>query len=165
MTAKISYGTTYPRKDQYWRIRKEPIQDDGSGQMEVIGVTEREGLHSDYATEKRHSVIVLEECIDLQNSKSRDYQNPKSSVKQAMHYRRGISTIHDMIEQKVLRARSLLEAAENGSTQEPNHEGIEDTYKDIINYCSFAVTYLRGEMEGQDIHNRDIFNNQYGTFK
>lgn len=118
----------------------------------------------DLTQDKRYSVTVLEECIELQNSKSRDYQNPNSSVKQAMHYRRGISTIHDMIEQKLLRARSLIEASENGDIQKPNHESLEDTYKDIINYCSFAVTYLRGEMEGQDIDTKDIFNTPVKTF-
>jgi len=41
--------------------------------------------------------MVLLECAGLQELKSKDYQNPNSSVKQAMHYRRGIDTIHDMI--------------------------------------------------------------------
>ena len=39
----------------------------------------------------------------------------------------------------------------------PNFESLEDTYKDMINYASFAVSYLRGKMEGQDT-NRDMFN-------
>ena len=29
---------------------------------------------------KKESVKVLEECIDLQLAKSKDYQNPKSNV-------------------------------------------------------------------------------------
>lgn len=93
---------------------------------------------------ERHSVKVLEECIELQNRKSQDYQNPNSNIVQAMHYRRGVDTIHDMIHQKLLRAQSLLESESN-----QNFESLEDTYKDMINYCSFAVSYLRGEMEGQ----------------
>ena len=52
----------------------------------------------------------------------------------------------------MMRATSLLE-----STDEPNFESIEDTYKDMINYCSFAVAYARGKMEGQD-PTRDMFN-------
>lgn len=106
---------------------------------------------------ERESVRVLEECVDLQKRKSRDYQNDKSNVKQAMHYRRGVATIHDMISQKLLRAQSLLEAYEQGDVSEPNFEGLEDTYKDLINYASFAVSYLRGSMEGQDT-NRDMLN-------
>jgi hypothetical protein len=106
---------------------------------------------------KRESVHVLEECIELQLKKSRDYQNEKSNILQAMHYRRGVSTIHDMISQKLLRAQSLLETYENGDSSEPNFEGLEDTYKDLINYASFAVSYIRGKMEGQDI-NRDMIN-------
>ena len=106
---------------------------------------------------KRESVRVLEECIELQKRKSRDYQNPNSNIVQAMHYRRGVSTIHDMISQKLLRAQSLLEAFENGDRDSPNFESLEDTYKDLINYSSFAVSYLRGKMEGQD-PTRDMLN-------
>ena len=94
---------------------------------------------------KKESVKVLEECISLQLAKSKDYQNPKSNIKQAMHYRRGVDTIHDMIHQKLLRAQSLLEA-----DGEVKFESLEDTYKDMINYCSFAVSYLRGKMDGQE---------------
>lgn len=91
------------------------------------------------------SINVLEQCIILQQNKSKDYQSPNSSIKQAMHYRRGVDTIHDMIHQKLIRAQSLLE-----SGNDPNFEGLEDTYMDMINYCSFAVSYLRGKMEGQN---------------
>ena len=94
---------------------------------------------------KKESVKVLEECISLQLAKSKDYQNPKSNIKPAMHYRRGVDTIHDMIHQKLLRAQSLLEA-----DGEVKFESLEDTYKDMINYCSFAVSYLRGKMDGQE---------------
>ena len=93
----------------------------------------------------KESVNVLIECIELQLKKSQDYQNPNSNIKQAMHYRRGVDTIHDMIHQKLLRAQSLLEAE-----GDPKFESLEDTYKDMINYCSFAVSYMRGKMEGQD---------------
>ena len=70
-----------------------------------------------------------------------------------MHYRRGVDTIHDIILGKVMRATSLLES----DPSNPNFESLEDTYKDMINYCSFAVSYLRGKMEGQDPE-RDMFN-------
>jgi hypothetical protein len=106
---------------------------------------------------ERESVNVLKECIDLQIKKSQDYQNPNSSVVQAMHYRRGVDTIHDMLHQKMLRALSLIEAAHTSEDTTPNFESLEDTYKDIINYASFAVSYLRGKMEGQNAKN-DLFN-------
>ena len=106
-------------------------------------------------SQERESVKVLKECIDLQLRKSQDYQNPNSNVVQAMHYRRGVDSIHDIIQGKVYRAQSLLEAADTDHA--PNFESLEDTYKDIINYCSFAVSWLRGEMEGQD-KTRDMFN-------
>ena len=52
-----------------------------------------------------------------------------------------------------MRATSLLES----DPSDPNFESLEDTYKDMINYASFAVSYLRGKMEGQD-PDRDMFN-------
>ena len=100
----------------------------------------------------KESVKVLNECIALQLKKSEDYQSKNSNVKQAMHYRRGVDSIHDIIQGKCYRAQSLLE-----STGDPNFESLEDTYKDIINYCSFAVSYMRGKMEGQQPE-RDMFN-------
>ena len=101
---------------------------------------------------KKESVEVLKECIELQNRKSQDYQSKESNVTQAMHYRRGVDSIHDIIQGKCFRAQSLLE-----SGGDPNFESLEDTYKDIINYCSFAVSYMRGKMEGQQPE-RDMFN-------
>ena len=101
---------------------------------------------------EKESVNVLRECIELQLKKSQDYQNPNSNVSQAMHYRRGIDTIHDIMQGKMYRAQSLLESGSN-----PSFESLEDTYKDLINYASFAVAWLRKKMEGQD-KSRDIFN-------
>jgi|TARA_Y100000114_G_C11536810_1_gene220684 hypothetical protein len=100
----------------------------------------------------KESLRVLQECAELQAKKSQDYQSDESTVTQAMHYRRGVDTIHDIILGKVVRATSLLE-----SGNEPNFESLEDTYKDLINYSSFAVSYIRGKMEGQD-PNRNMFN-------
>jgi hypothetical protein len=93
---------------------------------------------------QKESIIVLQECAELQSRKSEDYQNPNSNVKQADHYRRGVDSIHDTMHGKMLRAQSLLES---GNTA--NFESLEDTYKDLINYASFAVSYIRGKMEGQ----------------
>ena len=103
-------------------------------------------------TKRKESVKVLQECIDLQLKKSQDYQSDSSNVTQAMHYRRGVDTIHDIILGKITRATSLLE-----SGKDPNFESLEDTYKDMINYASFAVSYMRGKMEGQQPE-RDMFN-------
>ena len=89
--------------------------------------------------ERKESVKVLQECIDLQLKKSQDYQSDSSNITQAMHG-------------KITRATSLLE-----SGKDPNFESLEDTYKDMINYASFAVSYMRGKMEGQQA-GRDMFN-------
>jgi len=104
-------------------------------------------------SDQRESIKVLEECIELQRMKSQDYQAVNSSVQQADHYRRGIDTIHDFLSTKVLRAQSLLEST-NG---DPNFESLEDTYKDMANYASFAVAWIRGKVEGQDPE-RGLFN-------
>ena len=104
----------------------------------------------------KESLRVLQECAELQTKKSQDYQSSESNVTQAMHYRRGVDSIHDIINGKMLRAQSLLEAGMQG---DPNFESLEDTYKDMINYASFAVSFMRGKMEGQDT-NRDMFNNR-----
>lgn len=108
------------------------------------------------AAPERESVHVLRECIDLQNSKSRDYQNPNSTVRQADYYRLGMDSIYDMLHTKMLRIKSLLEAVKHGGGK-PNHESIEDTLKDLINYSSFGVAWLRKGIDGQrdDV---DIFN-------
>ncbi len=106
--------------------------------------------------EERESVKVLKECIALQESKGKDYQNAASDVKQADYYGSGVRTIREMIEQKLLRIKSVEQTFErNGGV--PNHESMEDSYKDLINYASFAVSYIRGTMDGQLGHN-DILN-------
>jgi hypothetical protein len=106
------------------------------------------------AVTERESVKVLQECIALQTRKSQDYQNPNSNVTQAMHYRRGVDSIHDIMQGKLYRAQSLLESGTHSSA---NFESLEDTYKDLINYASFAVSWLRGQIPGQD-PDRDLFN-------
>ena len=106
--------------------------------------------------ERKESVKGLQECIDLQLKKSQDYQSDSSNITQAMHYRRGVDTIHDIILGKITRATSLLE-----SGKDPNFESLEDTYKDMINYASFAVSYMRGKMDGQN-PKHDMFNKPKG---
>lgn len=106
---------------------------------------------------KRHSVEVLEECIELQTKKSNDYQNPNSTIRQADYYPNGCSTILDVIHAKVLRMRSVMEAMQNDPNYKPNFESLEDSAKDLINYASFFVSYSRGKMDGQNL-NRDFIN-------
>ena len=105
---------------------------------------------------QKESIIVLQECAELQSKKSEDYQNVNSQVKQAMHYRRGVDSIHDTMHGKMLRMKSVMEAM-RGQDYDPNFESLEDSAKDLINYASFFVAYCRGKIEGQD-GTRDIFN-------
>lgn len=104
------------------------------------------------------SVNVLEECVELQLKKSRDYQNPNSTVKQADYYPNGIVTIHDIMHAKMLRMKSVMEAMQS-SDYDPNFESLEDSAKDLINYASFFVAYCRNGIDGQhpakDAFNRD----------
>jgi hypothetical protein len=105
----------------------------------------------------RESMRVLMECITLQGKKSRDYQNPNSTIVQADYYPHGVDTIFDIMHAKMLRIKSVLEAMKYDPTYAPNFESIEDSGKDLINYTSFFCSYIRGKMEGQDPE-RDIFN-------
>lgn len=103
----------------------------------------------------RESLKVLQECAELQQRKSKDYQNEKSRIRQADHYPRGCATILDMVHQKITRIYSVMEAMEAGETA--NFESLEDSAKDAINYLSFFVSYSRGKMEGQN-PGRDLVN-------
>ncbi len=107
------------------------------------------------AANERESVKVLRECVDLQNKKGADYQSKASPVRQADYYTNGVTTIHDIMHAKMLRMLSLQHKAASGD--EPNFEGLEDTAKDLINYASFYVAWLRGKIDGQD-EMVDIFN-------
>lgn len=110
----------------------------------------------------RESVKVLHECIELQTAKANDYQNPNSKIKQADYYPNGVMTLLDINHAKMLRMQSVVAAMQNDPTYKPNFESLEDSAKDMINYCSFIVSYCRGKMEGQnsnhDFLNREINN-------
>ena len=105
----------------------------------------------------KESIVVLNECIELQTRKSNDYQNPNSIVRQADYYPQGVATILDIIHAKNLRMRSVLEAMQRDPNYKPNFESLEDSAKDAINYCSFLVAYLRGAIDGQS-EDRDFLN-------
>ena len=94
----------------------------------------------------RESLKVLQECAELQQRKSRDYQNEKSRINQADYYPRGVASLLDIINTKQLRLWSVLEAMENDPEYTPNFESMEDSFKDLINYASFGVAYCRGEI-------------------
>jgi len=111
---------------------------------------------------EKESIKVLQECAELQLKKSNDYQNPNSRIKQADYYPRGIATIIDIVNAKVLRMQSVLEAMENDPDYDPNFESLEDSAKDLINYGSFIVSYMRGGMQGQDPKN-DFLNRKTVT--
>lgn len=105
----------------------------------------------------KESLKVLQECAEEQIKKSNDYQNPNSRVRQAMYYSRGCATILDQMYSKVLRIQSVLEAMEYDPEYNQNFESLEDSAKDLINYCTFFVEYSRGKMDGQD-PSRDFLN-------
>ncbi len=105
----------------------------------------------------KESLRVLKECAELQLKKSNDYQNPKSRIRQSDYYPSGVKTILEIIYAKVLRAQSVVEAMELDPTYEPNFESVEDSFKDMINYASFAVSFIRGSVDGQ-CPDRDFLN-------
>lgn len=103
----------------------------------------------------RKSANILLEAAELQERKGQDYQNPLSRVRQADHYPRGVYTILDTINGKMLRMYSVLETMEQGGNV--NFESVEDSAVDMINYASFLVAYMRGDIDGQE-PGKDIFN-------
>jgi len=103
----------------------------------------------------RYSANVLLEAAAIQEKKGQDYQNPLSRVRQVDHYPRGVHTILDTVNGKLLRMVSVLETMEAGG--KANFESVEDSALDAINYLSFVVAYMRGEIDGQD-GTKDIFN-------
>ena len=105
----------------------------------------------------KESLRVLKECAELQLKKSNDYQNPQSRIRQSDYYPSGVKTILEIIYAKVLRAQSVIEAMELDPSYEPNFESVEDSFKDMINYASFAVSFIRGGVDGQD-PSRDFLN-------
>lgn len=109
----------------------------------------------EYSMTDRASVAILQECIDLQRKKGQDYNGATTSVQQADYYPSGVKTIHEIMHAKMLRAKSVMEQMEQGGKE--NFESLEDTYKDLINYASFAVAYLRYAVPGQ-AKDKDIFN-------
>ncbi len=97
----------------------------------------------------RESVRILKESIELQRKKAVDYQNTNSSVRQGDYYPRGLESLYDIMNAKMLRIRSVLDAMEHDPEYQVNFESLEDSAKDLINYCSFFVAYSRGKIDGQ----------------
>ena len=62
----------------------------------------------------RYSANVLLEAAAIQEKKGQDYQNALSRVRQVDHYPRGVNTILDTVNGKMLRMYSVLETMEAG---------------------------------------------------
>ena len=105
----------------------------------------------------KESLKVLQHAAEIQTRKSNDYQNPNSRIKQSDYYPRGCASILDVMNGKILRIQSVMEAMENDPNYVPNFESMEDSAVDLINYASFFVAYMRGKIEGQS-EDRDFLN-------
>lgn len=105
-------------------------------------------------TNERESVNILKEAIELQIAKGKDYNGSETSVQQADYYTYGVYSLLDTVHAKYLRMMSVLEQMEKGGKE--NFESVEDSAIDLINYASFIVAYVRGEVPGQD-GTKDIF--------
>jgi hypothetical protein len=109
------------------------------------------------SSETRESLKVLQECADIQKRKSEDYQASVSDVTQADYYLYGVDSIYDMMHTKMLRIQSVLDKMRAG--HDANFESVEDSAKDLINYSSFLVSFLRRKIPGQD-NSKDLFGNK-----
>lgn len=95
----------------------------------------------------RPSANILLEAAEIQEKKGNDYNNVLSRVKQADYYTYGVWSVLDIIHSKYLRMVSVLETMEAGGNV--NYESVEDSALDLINYASFLVAYMRGDVPGQ----------------
>lgn len=104
---------------------------------------------------ERYSAELLKRAAALQIAKGKDYQSASSTVRQADYYPNGVNSILDIVNAKMLRTRSVLAVMEAGEAV--NFESVEDSMFDMINYASFLIAYMQGEIDGQTA-GRDIFN-------
>lgn len=99
----------------------------------------------------------LEAAIAIQGKKSEVYQNALSQVEQADYYPRGILSILDIVNAKILRITSILSTQEKDKDYVPNFESLNDSVIDLINYCSFGIAWLDKGIPGQKF-NTNILN-------
>ena len=88
--------------------------------------------------------VVFIEVAKLRESKARDYRNSNQATL-ASYFPFGLKSHAQMIWTKALRLMNLV-----STNRTPNHEGIRDTLKDLINYSCFAIEDLDGTLEGRD---------------
>jgi len=87
---------------------------------------------------------VLLEVSQLRAAKAMDYQN-SDAASLADYFPFRLKSHAQMVWTKALRFMNLV-----STKRTPNHEGIRDTLKDIINYACFAIEDLDGTLEGRD---------------
>lgn len=108
----------------------------------------------------KESIKVLQEVKELQLAKALVYNG--GSVKQAEYFPNGMLSIHDMLNTKMLRIKSILEQMQADPKYKPEFESLEDSLKDLMNYASFGVAYTRGKLDGQET-NKDLLNRSKPT--
>jgi len=101
------------------------------------------------------SVEALTYCQEVMEKKAQDYTG-KSSVTQADYYPRGVQSIYDIMWAKMLRIKSVMEQMETRDST--NFESVQDSCVDLINYTTFFIAYMDGEVPGQN-SDKNMFNN------
>lgn len=86
---------------------------------------------------------VLIEVAKLRATKAQDYRN-SDAASLADYFPFGLKSHAQMIWTKALRLLNLV-----STERTPNHEGIRDTLKDLINYSCFAIEDIDGKLEGR----------------
>jgi len=81
---------------------------------------------------------IVEQCKQLMLAKNHDYGESWREMR--------LPSITDQILIKARRIQRLEELKTQGETPKVS-EGIESEYKDILNYCVFALIRLREEQE------------------
>lgn len=87
---------------------------------------------------------VFEDCLGLVISKSLDYGDPDPAKTSYMPF--GDASYATMLHTKTQRLVHLVQKAQKGEA--PNHEGLDDTIRDLINYAFFFAV-ARGIGKGE----------------
>ncbi len=115
------------------------LPEDYEGLDEDLAVLECNDEVENNSASTDHQIVacILDDCKELLLRKGQDYNNGR--VKMGDYYPRGVHSVIDIMNAKILRMYSLLE-----SGKDANFESIEDSAKDLINYAGIFIGISRG---------------------
>lgn len=123
--------------DDYVGELDDPVEAEDVFKMDIVDIEFASVVKN---TDHENIAAILDECKELLLRKGKDYNSGR--VKMGDYYPRGLFSIIDIMNAKILRMYSLLESGD-----EANFESIEDSAKDLINYGGIFIGVSRGLIE------------------